>query len=53
MNLFERAGFALWDVVINRLYTPLVCDAGRMVEQKKITVKSHEYIIVGRKKGWE
>lgn len=48
-NCLEKAGFRMWDTIINFLYsTPNVISA-RQRFREKMMVKSHEYILVFRK----
>ena len=45
----EKAGFDVYDIIINFLYsTPSVIGVNRLAEEKRV-VKSHEYILVFRK----
>lgn len=48
-NLMTKAGFELWDMVINFLYsTPSVIGINKCAEMKR-TLKSHEYILIFKK----
>lgn len=51
IELFEAAGFHLWDIIINQLRSPAVRGVGMAANQYR-TVKVHEYILVWRKPGW-
>ena len=50
IRLFESAGFQLWDIVILFDRGPMRMYVGR-TQEKKWTVKTHSYLIVGRKVG--
>jgi DNA modification methylase len=49
IDLFSAAGFMIHDVVIVKWASAIGACFASQVEERKITAKSHEYLIVGKK----
>lgn len=49
VDLFRKAGFVIWDIVIVWWGTSIAACFASQVEERKVTAKSHEYLVVGRK----
>jgi DNA modification methylase len=49
INLFKEGGFKLWDTIIIKWQSALGACFASQVEERKITAKAHEYIIIGKK----
>jgi DNA modification methylase len=49
IDLFKKAGFQLWDIVINKLRSMAILGVGSKAEPHKYNVKIHEYILVFKK----
>jgi len=49
IELFQRAGFKLWDTIIIKWKSAIGACFASQIESRKQTAKAHEYIIVGKK----
>jgi len=49
IKLFQQVGFNLWDVIIINWKSAIGACFASQVEDRKITAKSHEYLVVGKK----
>jgi DNA modification methylase len=48
-KIFQLVGFKLWDIIIINWKTAIGASFASQIEDRKITAKSHEYLIVGKK----
>lgn len=49
IDLFKKAGFRIWDIIIIKWQMSVGNCFASQVEERKITSKMHEYLIVGKK----
>lgn len=52
ISLYRDVGLKLWDVIIIKWKSAIGAAFASQVEDRKVTAKAHEYLIVGRKEGW-
>lgn len=49
IDIYKKVGFKIWDVIILKWSCSIGACFASQVEERKITAKAHEYIIVGKK----
>ena len=49
INIFQESGFSLHDIIIVKWQSAIGACFASQIEERKITAKSHEYLVVGRK----
>lgn len=50
IECFENVGFKLWDIIILKYANSIGQCFATQIDDRKVTAKTHEYLIVGRKK---
>ncbi len=51
IRIYQEVGFKLWDVIIVKWKSAIGAAFASQVEERKVTAKAHEYLIVGKKQG--